>query len=659
MASPHLDPARPLQEARRTVLQGLNVAATLARARGLPVGEPEGQLLRPLVAFAALRPVLRPRVDDRFWLGALAIQMVHEASLLHDDILDGADSRRGSPTLAARKGIGAALVRGDHLLTGAYRVAASAGLPGFLHTFIRAVERTVAGEIAQQARIGGVLTPPEYRAVIEGKSGALFGAAVALAAEWSGEPGPPDPETVGGRIGALYQMIDDTLDYCPAVETGKPTLQDYTQGKWTFVLDTLGLEDFTLHASDVLARLFEGREGEGVGAARVLVRLESEARQTLEGVPHDDGLMAQLLGSWVDRARQAVEWELARSPLSSEPSPSGTRPSRQQLEGWSERIGRSNEAEVAELARDIGPPGEWGRYFGLHSKSFRFASRLFPPAPRRSIEGVYAFCRFTDDLVDETDVEAARARARIEAWRGLAEAAYDGVKTGIPLADEVMGEAAREGVPFHYVDELLSGVAMDLDPVHFERVADLEVYTYRVASVVGGWVSELFGVRDPEVLVRAYRLGHAMQYTNILRDVGEDWRADRLYLPRDLMDSHGVDLATIDRVASGRGPVPRPFAELCETFVSLADRHYEAAFEAIPELPPFFARPVAVAARVYQGIHDEIRRMNYDHGTRRAHTGIARKLRLGLGGLIDLRRMNASPRIAGARAIVAATEVDR
>jgi phytoene synthase len=208
----------------------------------------------------------------------------------------------------------------------------------------------------------------------------------------------------------------------------------------------------------------------------------------------------------------------------------------------------------------------------------------------------------------------------------------------VPLADAVMSEASRMGVPFEYPDELLSGVAMDLDPLCFDRVSDLEVYTYRVASVVGGWVTELFGVRDPEVLARAYGLGHAMQITNILRDVGEDWRSDRLYLPSDLMEVHGVDPAMVDLVAAGRGPVPVAYAELCEALMAVADRHYEAAFGALPDLPPFFARPVAVAARVYQGIHDEIRKAGYDNGTRRAYTRLTRKLGLGVAGLIDLRR---------------------
>ncbi len=604
------------------IRRGLADAAAWAEAQGLPVTQLDGKLLRPLIAFSALPPRARTAVDDRFWRGALAIEMVHEASLLHDDILDEAETRRGRPTLAHTNGIAPALVRGDHLLTASYRIAASTGLAPFIETFVVAVERTVAGEIAQHRGVGRVLTAPEYRETIEGKSGGLFAAAVALASAWAGHPVTEiEAEAAGRRIGALYQMVDDTLDYCPAASTGKKALQDYRQKKWSFVLDMAGLTGFALDESEVVERLFDPARGDAM--TRVMTRLESESREVVDAFSEDDGLLAQILESWVDVADRAVAAQRAEF-----------------VQRQRERLATpaSVESEVVTLAQRVGDPSAWGRFFAEHSKSFRFASRLFPPDPRRSVEGVYAFCRFTDDLVDETDVEPSHARARLEAWRGLVRQAYDGVPTGVPLADAVMGEARQREVPFHYPDELLSGVGMDLEPICFNRVEDLEVYTYRVASVVGGWVTELFGVRDPDVLARAYGLGHAMQITNILRDVGEDWRADRLYLPRDLMDRHGVGLSMVDYVASGRGPVPQPYADLCEALMEIADRQYAAAFTALPALPTFFARPVAVAARVYQGIHDEIRRLEYDNGTTRAYTRLTQKLRLGFGGLAELRR---------------------
>lgn len=306
---------------------------------------------------------------------------------------------------------------------------------------------------------------------------------------------------------------------------------------------------------------------------------------------------------------------------------------------------------VAREARALGPERAWPRYFAHHSKSFRFAAWLFPAEQRRSVSGIYAFCRFTDDLVDESDVSVEESRVRVEAWRSLARAAYDGERTDIELLDVVMRRMADAGAPFHYVEDLLAGVAMDLEPINFETVEDLEVYTYRVAGVVGGWITEEFGLHDPDLLSRAYSLGHAMQLTNILRDVGEDWRRDRLYLPRRMLERYGVGVETVARVADGGAPVPAAYGDLIESMMLLADHHYERAFEAIPELPRYYARPVAVAARVYQGIHEAIRAHHYDNGLRRAYTSLPAKLRLGWGGLRQLRELRSDasapqPRLA-------------
>ncbi|HKK93106.1 MAG TPA: phytoene/squalene synthase family protein [Longimicrobiales bacterium] len=293
-------------------------------------------------------------------------------------------------------------------------------------------------------------------------------------------------------------------------------------------------------------------------------------------------------------------------------------------------------AHVVDAAREIGPEAAWPRYFGHHSKSFRFAAWLFPRPRRRAISGVYAFCRFTDDLVDETEADVDVARQRVEAWRTLARAAYEGGDTGIPLLDVVMGRMAAADAPFHYVDDLLDGVAMDLEPLNFETLEDLYVYTYRVAGVVGGWITEQFGLHDPDLLDRAYSLGHAMQLTNILRDVGEDWRRDRLYLPRRMLDEYGVGVEVVGRVSTDGGPVPAAYGDLVESLMLVADHHYHRAFEAIPALPRYYARPVAVAARVYQGIHDVIRENHYDNGRLRAYTTLWRKVGLGWGALREL-----------------------
>ncbi|HSG49509.1 MAG TPA: squalene/phytoene synthase family protein [Longimicrobiales bacterium] len=607
-----------------------SAAAPLAR-RGVAVPPLGGKLLRPAVAWALVPPASRDSLDLAFWSGALAIQMVHEASLLHDDILDDAATRRGEATLVARRGVGPALVLGDRYLTGAYRAAAAAGSEPFLAAFIEAVERTVAGEVAQEGSCGRVLAEAEYQDIIRGKSGELFGAAALLAATRCGAS-LDAARDVGCAVGALYQMVDDFLDYCPLAGTGKEPFQDYGQGKFTFVLQEAGIRDFGLPAREVHDLLFTaGASGAPSPMEAALARLERLqariVREAREVFGHGEELRAVLAG-WVAAARQGLVGEVADlAPLPSLSLAAASSPSR-----------ASAEAAVVSAARSLGEAEAWGAYFGRHSKSFRFASRLFPAGPRADVEGVYAFCRFTDDLVDEGDVPLAEARARLSVWGEMAEAAYRGEAVEIPLLDTVMGRMQQADVPFHYARDLLAGVGMDLDPTDYATLPELEVYTYRVASVVGGWVTELFGLRDPALLSRAFSLGHAMQLTNILRDVGEDWRRDRLYLPVRLMDRFGVGRDAVARVAAGEG-VSGEWVELMEHLMSIADRHYQAAFEAIPLLPAFYRRPVAVAARVYHGIHDEIRRNGYDNGTRRAHTSLRRKVWLGTGGLWELRKL--------------------
>ncbi len=607
-------------------------AAGSLKADGIPVPPLEGKLLRPMVTWSLVDGHLDDSGEEGAAMGALAIQMVHEASLLHDDILDGAETRRGRASLAADQGTAAALMLGDRYLTGAYRAAARSGSPAFLEIFITAVERTVAGEAAQARHHGRLLDEATYLSIVRGKSGELFGAATALAAECRGmqDSRVTAAREFGRDLGALYQRIDDFLDYCPGVQTGKAPFQDYRQRKFTFVLREAGIQDFEAEPEAVYRILFAGGDESPMSRALDTIRsvrdeLLRRGRELFGPTP----ALEAVLDRWVRESEGALG---AHSDDPRGPAVQST--------------GEDSRAAVMAQALGVGAPADWGDYFGHHSKSFRFAARLFPPEPRADVEGVYAFCRFTDDLVDEAGVPAPVARARLEAWRSLVQAAYDGEDTGIPLADVVMTRSAQGGVPFHYVESLLDGVAMDLEPSHYRSVEELEAYTYRVASVVGGWITELFGLHDPALLERAYSLGHAMQLTNILRDVGEDWRRDRLYLPLDRVEAHGISREDLD-VLARTGQVPRGYPELIEELIALADRHYALASEAIPSLPSYYRRPVAVAARVYQGIHTEIRRNRYDNGSRRAYTSLPRKLRLGLGALRDLRGRPRIPFPAG------------
>jgi 15-cis-phytoene synthase len=639
---------------------------------GFPMAKVEGKLLRPLLATAAALPPHAPlsevdQLPKGFWEGALAIQMVHEASLIHDDILDQATYRRGVASLQAERGLDAALVQGDHLLTGAYRLAAETDSLAFVRRMARAVERTVAGEKAQGASRGKWLSEGEYREIVSWKSGELFGCALALARTLEGdETGAEEDYLLGVRLGCLYQMVDDFLDLCPSTDSGKPAFQDLGQEKWTWPLTEAGVQDLRdlptgPDAPREVRELLFRREASGSSPmGRALVRLRGEVDGVvlawLQGRPGEHRL-AVVLEGWVEKARNAMareEGELDRSTPGTARLPgSGPAPVDRVLPTrGAPREGRILE-EVRAEARALGSEGQWLRYFAHHGRSFRFASRLFPKQEGRLVAGVYAFCRFTDDLVDRAPhLPTETLEGRLEAWMELTRAAYRGEDTGVPLLTGILGETAERGVPLLYAEELIRGVTMDLTPPDYEELADLRRYSYRVASVVGLWLTELFGTRTPWVLRRAEAMGHAMQLTNILRDVGEDFRQGRIYLPKAWLERHGVGMGALGSAAES-GVLPEGWDVLMEELMAAADEEYEAAFPAIPALPRFFQGPVAVAARVYQGIHHEIRRNGYDNLHLRAHTSFPAKLRLGSRSLLQLRNAR---RHQGAESLLSAPE---
>ena len=190
---------------------------------------------------------------------------------------------------------------------------------------------------------------------------------------------------------------------------------------------------------------------------------------------------------------------------------------------------------------------------------------------------------------------------------------------------------------------------MDLRPREYATMAELREYTWRVASAVGLWLCGLYGVHDRAMLTRASELGHAMQLTNILRDVGEDLAKGRLYLPLDVLRRYG--LARVDLVAmqSGARPIDASYEAMIQEMIDLADVSYRLADEAIPHLPPAFGRSVAVASAVYSDIHRRIRSNGYDNLRRRAYTTSLGKVVTGARALLGLQ---GSPERATRRPIV-------
>jgi phytoene synthase len=315
----------------------------------------------------------------------------------------------------------------------------------------------------------------------------------------------------------------------------------------------------------------------------------------------------------------------------------------------SETAGNSRLAPIRDdaMAEVVGPltvrelPGLDGlsdpaAYLASHSRSFRFAAAMMARSDRARIARVYAWCRYTDNLVDGDD-SAEAAERMLASWLQCSWNAYDGRDCGIELVNRVMGEMAEREIPFAYPHDLVRAMRSDLNFTPYADLDALRVYTYRAAGVVGRWLTELHGERDPWMLARATALGEAMQLTNILRDVGEDLERGRMYLPETELNRFGVRVSDIDALRRGSRITPE-YRALMERLMDIADADYRLAGEAIPRLPRQFGRAAAVASVVYQGIHGAIRRNGYDTVRMRAYTTTPRKVVLAASALLAISR---------------------
>ncbi len=185
------------------------------------------------------------------------------------------------------------------------------------------------------------------------------------------------------------------------------------------------------------------------------------------------------------------------------------------------------------------------------ARNFYCAFLLLPPSRRRSMCALYAFMRHTDDLADEAGDADEKDRA-LESWRTALDEALDGRPDAWPGLPALADTVARHAIPRHLLDEVIEGVSMDIRPRGFATFAELADYCYHVASVVGLCCLHIWGYRSEggEAERLAEHCGLALQLTNILRDVGEDARGGRIYLPRDDLERFGVtpvELAAVGR----------------------------------------------------------------------------------------------------------------
>lgn len=250
-----------------------------------------------------------------------------------------------------------------------------------------------------------------------------------------------------------------------------------------------------------------------------------------------------------------------------------------------------------------------------HSSTFYLGSRLFSGERRSAVTVIYAVCRAGDDAVDRA-ASADEARQRLGAWWAGIERAYAGrPDLGVAVEVGLAWVLARYDVPMAAFEELHLGLASDLDPTDVADLDALLLYCRRVAGVVGWLVAPVAGYRGgPETLESAMALGLAMQLTNVLRDVGEDLRMGRCYLPVELRDKYGV---TVEDLRSGR--ITPQYVALLEELAALTHRLYRDGWRGIPRLHGVAALGVAVAALNYEAILRKLRQNGYDNLNRRAY----------------------------------------
>ncbi|HYT88464.1 MAG TPA: phytoene/squalene synthase family protein [Gemmataceae bacterium] len=258
--------------------------------------------------------------------------------------------------------------------------------------------------------------------------------------------------------------------------------------------------------------------------------------------------------------------------------------------------------------------------------NFFTAFRVLPRPQRLSTCALYAFLRIADDLSDEPG-EPADKRALLADWRERLGRALAGDYSH-PIHAALHDTFATCHIPRRYLDDALDGVEMDLGRVCFSTFADLRLYCYRVASVVGLACVHIWGFCDERALIYAENAGIAFQLTNILRDLGEDAQRGRVYLPRDELDRFGYDPERFQR-----GERDERFRALMRFQIERARGYYEAAWPLLPLLRPAGRAVFLVMARTYRSLLDVMERRDYDVFSSRVRVSGWRKLLLALGAL--------------------------
>ena len=250
-------------------------------------------------------------------------------------------------------------------------------------------------------------------------------------------------------------------------------------------------------------------------------------------------------------------------------------------------------------------PDEYCQQKAAQSGSSFYYSFLFlPPARRRAITALYAFCREVDDTVDEcTDVSIARTK--LIWWRNEINAMLTGAPSH-PVTRALQPHMANYALNAAHLMAIIDGMEMDLDQTRYLDFIALQRYCWHAAGVVGILSASIFGYTDQSTLLYAEKLGLAFQLTNIIRDVGEDARKGRIYLPVNELQEYGVTAADLLNARHSAN-----FAALMKFQVARAQSAYDDAFALLPVADRRAQRPGLMMAAIYRALLGEIERDGY------------------------------------------------
>jgi len=255
------------------------------------------------------------------------------------------------------------------------------------------------------------------------------------------------------------------------------------------------------------------------------------------------------------------------------------------------------------------------------ARNFYSAFRVLPGPQRQAMCALYAFLRVADDLSDGP-ADVASKRGALVAWR----AGFHGALSGEyqhPLHAAFHHTVLTHAIPPEYLEAVLDGVEMDLEPVAYRTFGELKLYCYRVASAVGLACIHIWGFADPRAKAHAESAGLAFQLTNILRDLGEDAGRGRVYLPREDLERFGYDAEALRRGERGER-----FRALMRFEVERTRAYYQGAWPLAPLLQPAGRAVFLAMTRTYRALLDAIERRDYDVFSRRVSVSRWHKLLL-------------------------------